>query len=100
MHSREFVDRRFDMKAMVRLLVESQTYQLSSEPTSENRNDQQNFARYYGRRLPAEVAFDAVEMVTGFRSTFSNMSTDARAVDLPHERFGSYFLDTFDRPNA
>ena len=26
------------------------------------------------------------------------MSATARAVDLPHEGFGSYFLDTFDRP--
>ena len=96
--ARVFVESKFDMKQMVRLLVQSQTYQLSSEPTIHNQNDQQNFARYYGRRLPAEVAYDAVEMVTGFRSSFSNMSAEARAVDLPHERFGSYFLDTFDRP--
>ena len=96
--AREFVEHKLDMKYMVRLLVQSQTYQLSSEPTDHNRNDQQNFARYYGRRLPAEVAYDAVELVTGFRSAFNNMSADARAVDLPHERFGSYFLDTFDRP--
>ena len=26
------------------------------------------------------------------------MSANARAIDLPHEGFGSYFLDTFDRP--
>src|SRR5439155_9388200 len=26
------------------------------------------------------------------------MSRQARAVDLPHEGFGSYFLDVFDRP--
>ena len=26
------------------------------------------------------------------------MASTARAIDLPHEGFGSYFLDTFDRP--
>ena len=26
------------------------------------------------------------------------MAASSRAVDLPHEGFGSYFLDTFDRP--
>ena len=96
--AREFRDHKFDIKHIIGLIVKSQTYQLSSEPTENNRNDQQNFARYYARRLPAEVAYDAVEQATGFHSAFSNMSAEARAVDLPNERFGSYFLDTFDRP--
>lgn len=96
--AREFRDHQFDVKHMIRLIVQSQTYQLSSEPADQNRKDQQNFARYYARRLPAEVAHDAVEQATGAKTNFGNMSTDARAIDLPHERFGSYFLDTFDRP--
>jgi hypothetical protein len=28
----------------------------------------------------------------------NGVSATARAIDLPHEGFGSYFLDTFDRP--
>lgn len=94
----EFVARKFDVKHMIRLIVLSKTYQRSSEPNDDNRNDRQNFARYYARRFPAEVFHDAVDQVTGVKTQFGNMSTDARAVDLPHERFGSYFLDTFDRP--
>lgn len=96
--AREFREHRFDVKHMIRLMVQSQAYQLSSEPTDDNRKDQQNFARFFARRLPAEVAHDAVEQATGFKTNFSNMSADSRAIDLPHERFGSYFLDTFDRP--
>lgn len=96
--AKEFRDHKFDVKHMIRLMVQSQTYQLSSDPTDDNRKDQQNYARFYARRLPAEVAHDAVEQATGFKTNFSNMSADARAIDLPHERFGSYFLDTFDRP--
>ncbi len=96
--AKEFREHKFDMKHMIRLMVQSQTYQLSSEPTDDNRSDVQNFARFYGRRLPAEVAHDAVEQATGFKTNFSNMSANSRAIDLPHERFGSYFLDTFDRP--
>lgn len=96
--AQEFVVHKFDVKHMLRLMVLSRTYQLSSEPTDENRNDRQNFARYYARRFPAEVFHDAVDQVTGSKTQFGNMSSDARAVDLPHERFGSYFLDTFDRP--
>lgn len=96
--AREFRDHKLDVKHIIKLIVQSQTYQLSSDPTDDNRNDRQNFARYYGRRLPSEVAHDAVEQVTGFKTRFGNMSDEARAIDLPHERFGSYFLDTFDRP--
>src|SRR5262249_24644491 len=29
---------------------------------------------------------------------FNGVGVNGRAVDLPHEGFGSYFLDTFDRP--
>jgi hypothetical protein len=32
------------------------------------------------------------------RTQFNKMSKQSRAVDLPHEGFGSYFLDVFDRP--
>ncbi|QDU20860.1 DUF1549 domain-containing protein [Urbifossiella limnaea] len=96
--AKEFVDRKFDMKWVVRTIVTSQVYALSSEPTDANRNDKQNFARYYARRLPAEVFLDAVNGTCGVKGGFSGVSQNARAVDLPHEGFGSYFLDTFDRP--
>lgn len=96
--AREFVERRYDVQHIIRLIVNSRTYQLSSVPLPENQSDRQNFARYYARRLPAEVLFDAVCQATGTKSGFGNMSTESRAVDLPHERFYSPFLDTFDRP--
>jgi hypothetical protein len=94
----DFAKHKFDVKHVIRAIVNSRVYQLSSEPTEANRKDQQNFARYYGRRLIAEVFLDAVNQTTGARANFSGVAADARAVDLPHEGFGSYFLDTFDRP--
>src|SRR5207237_2511073 len=60
--------------------------------------ERQNFARDYGRRLLAEVFLDAINQTTGSKGGFTGVSSNARAVDLPHEGFGSYFLDTFDRP--
>ncbi|MBN9519619.1 DUF1553 domain-containing protein [bacterium] len=96
--AKDFVDHKFDMKRVVRTIVTSKVYQLSSDPTDGNRNDKQNFARYYARRLPAEVFLDAVNATCGVKGGFNGVSQNARAVDLPHEGFGSYFLDTFDRP--
>lgn len=96
--AKEFIQSKFDVKKLIRTIVTSRVYQLSAEPTEFNKHDQQNFARYYARRMYAEVFFDAVNQVTGNRAKFSGMSENARAVDLPHEGFGSTFLDTFDRP--
>jgi hypothetical protein len=96
--AKDFVDHKFDVKNVIRTILNSRVYQLSSEPTPDNRSDRQNFARYYGRRLLAEVFLDAVNQTTATKGGFTGVSSNARAVDLPHEGFGSYFLDTFDRP--
>jgi Protein of unknown function (DUF1549)/Protein of unknown function (DUF1553) len=96
--AKDFIKHRFDVKHVIRTIVNSRVYQLSAEPIEANRDDRQNFARFYARRLIAEVFFDAVNQATGTRSPFNGVSKNARAIDLPHENFGSYFLDTFDRP--
>ncbi|HJT79449.1 MAG TPA: DUF1549 and DUF1553 domain-containing protein, partial [Gemmataceae bacterium] len=96
--AKDFVAHHFDVKHLLRTICTSRVYQLSSEPNDYNRHDRQNFARHYGKRLIAEVLLDAVDEACGTRTPFNKMSRQARAVDLPHEGFGSYFLDVFDRP--
>jgi hypothetical protein len=96
--AKDFVDHKFDQKHIIRTIVSSQVYQLSSEPTPANSDDRQNFARFYARRLIAEVLHDGVDQACGTRTRFNGVSDASRAIDLPHEGFGSYFLDVFDRP--
>lgn len=96
--AKDFVEHHFDVRRVIRRIVNSQTYQLTADPQAGNRQDQQNFARFYARRLTAEVAHDAVNQACGTTTQFNNMGSQSRAIDLPHERFGSYFLDAFDRP--
>ena len=96
--ARDFVAHKFDVKHVIRTIATSRVYQLSAVPTDGNKDDRQNFARYYARRMPAEVFLDAVNQATGSKAGFSGVGINGRAVDLPHEGFGSYFLDTFDRP--
>jgi Protein of unknown function (DUF1553)/Protein of unknown function (DUF1549) len=96
--AKDFVAHKFDMKHVIRTIVTSRVYQLRSTPTDGNKDDRQNFARYYARRMPAEVFLDALNQATGSKAGFNGVGTNGRAVDLPHEGFGSYFLDTFDRP--
>ncbi|MBN9119547.1 MAG: DUF1553 domain-containing protein [Planctomycetes bacterium] len=94
----DFVKHKYDVKHVIRTILNSRVYQLSAEPTEFNKHDRQNFARYYARRMPAEVFLDAVNATCGVKGGFNGVSANARAIDLPHEGFGSYFLDTFDRP--
>src|SRR6202044_69083 len=83
-------------------IVKSRTYQLSSTPNAFNKHDKQTYARYYPRRMSAEVLFDAVNQVADAPAGFGGLPADRhapnRAIMLPDESFPSYFLDVFGRP--
>jgi len=96
--AKDFIEHQFDMQHICRVMLNSSVYQLGSEPTEGNQKDRQNFARYYGRRMIAEVFLDSIDQATGTKTKFNGVASSSRAVDLPHENFGSHFLDTFDRP--
>ena len=94
----DFVQSGYDLKHLVRTIATSRAYDRSSEPNEDNENDHQNFARYYPTRLSAEALLDAINSVTGSSDAFAGLPKDSKAVQLPDEGFGSYFLDVFGRP--
>lgn len=98
--ARHFVESGFDMKAVIRLICNSHTYQLSSDPNQYNRTDRQNYSRFYLRRLPAEVLLDAINAVSKSENVFPNQEPGTRAVALPDNQYTSevYFLSVFGRP--
>lgn len=59
-----FIDHNFDMKWLHREIVSSRTYQLSWQSNDTNKLDERNFSHAVPRRLPAEVAVDAVKQAT------------------------------------
>jgi hypothetical protein len=100
--AKELTDHKYSLKHLIKTIVKSRTYQLSAVPNEFNKHDKQNYARYYPRRLSAEVLFDAVCQVTGSPAEFAGLPQDKhapnRAIMLPDESFTSYFLDVFGRP--
>ncbi|MEO1529806.1 MAG: DUF1549 domain-containing protein, partial [Planctomycetota bacterium] len=52
--SRHVVDVGFDLKQLMRTILQSETYQRSSEPLEANRAEQKYHSRYYPKRLMAE----------------------------------------------
>ena len=98
----ELTNHNFSLRQLSRAIVTSGVYRLSSDPVPGNATDRQSFARYYPKRMTAEVLHDAVHQVTGTPPTFAGVPTDrhapTRAIMLPDESFASYFLDVFGRP--
>jgi hypothetical protein len=100
--AKELVDSKYSLKHLIKVIVKSRTYQLSAVPNETNKHDKQAFARFYPRRMSAEVLFDAVNQVTNAPAGFGGLPSDKfapnRAIMLPDESFPSYFLDVFGRP--
>ena len=95
-----FIASGFDLKSLVKVITGSNAYQLSSIPNPYNIADQQNYSRYYPRRLQAEVFLDAIDDLTGSRTEFPNLPSGTRAIALPDNSYnnGSAFLKVFGRP--
>lgn len=96
----ELIRQKFDLKALMRTILRSRLYQLSSIPNEFNRADTRNFSRSYRRRLPAEVLADAVADVTGIPDTYNGMPPGSRAMQAWTYKIASRTMDAFGRPNS
>lgn len=98
--AKHFIDHRFDLKDLVRMICKSNAYQLASNPTPLNHLDRQNFSSFQPRRLNAEVLYDSINQLTAFESNFGGVPVGTTAVSLPDNGFANYFLEVFGRPEA
>jgi len=98
--AQDFVKHGYDLKHLMRSIMLSQTYRLSSMPNETNLADLKNYSRSYRRRLPAETLLDAVCEVTEVKEIFSGMPSDALAKQTWNHKLESQFMDAFGRPNA
>ena len=100
--ARDFAASGYDVKHLIRICCNSEAYALSAEPNASNRDDHQSFARYYPRRLQAEVLLDAISQTLGVPTEFpggpGKFPPGTRAIDLPDEAVPNAFLDVFGRP--
>ena len=91
-------DQKYDLKSLMRLILQSNAYQRSSTPLPENATDERFYSRYFTRRLKAEVLLDAVSQSLTAPTTFKDYPEGTRALQLRDAAVGSYFLETFGRP--
>lgn len=94
----DFAQHGFDQKYILRTILNSRTYQLSSQPTKLNQEDARLCSHAKSRMLSAEQLLDAVCAVTQVAEKFSGLPPNTHATELPSPDFNVSFLDTFGRP--
>ena len=94
----DFIASGYDVKHLIRTITNSYAYRLDSAPEPGNAGDTQTFARFYARRLPAEVILDGISQVLEVPTVFPGVPAGTRAIQLPDENVAAHFLDVFGRP--
>jgi hypothetical protein len=102
---KEFVKNQYDLKWLHRTILNSRTYQQTSEAIASNRSDRANYAYFQFRRLPAEVLVDALNQATGvgedMEMKFYHWDPAWKTVEIPYapkNAFVSFMLEQFGRP--
>ena len=102
---KELVAGHYDLKRLYRLILNSQTYQLSAMPRFVTPEAEANFASYGLRRVDAEVLIDAINKITGatdlytspIPEPFTYIPEDMPAIGIGDGSITSPFLFLFGR---
>ena len=81
----------------MRLILNSQTYQLSSEPNETSADDATSFSHAIPQRLTAEQTLDAISQVLDVSAKFGGYPDGTRAVQLAGVRNGGH---RYSRPES
>lgn len=109
---KSFIQSGYDVKGLIRLIMNSAAYQRSATALPENEPDARFYSRFLVKRLPAEVLLDVYSQLTQVPTPFNQVHAGGtgglvgtndypigiRAMQLPDTKVVSYFLDAFGRP--
>jgi len=98
------IDAKYDVKALIRQIMNSRVYQLDSKPVEARAAA--NFAAYPLRRLEAEVLIDAINAITDTTESYMSAAPEPytfiperqRSIALADGSITSPFLQLFGRP--
>jgi hypothetical protein len=101
----DFRNGGYDLKRLMRTIVQSRTYQLSATPNESNKNDRIDYSHAVGRPLEAAVLLDALTSVTGVPEKFElhpvvgggDAPRGTRAMQTIADICPSQFMDDFGR---
>jgi hypothetical protein len=97
----EFVKGGYKLKPLVRVILNSHTYQLASEAPEQSpfaADPDRYFVKANVRMLTAEQILDAVSSATGVAEKFKGYPVGTRAISLPDGTLNHPFLTAFSKP--
>ena len=92
--SEELVQHKYDIKRVIRLILNSRTYQTGAMPNESNLKDDRFFSRYLPRPMPAQVLLDILNQATGVQEQLTSFPERSRAIQTAYP-VGNEFLDAF-----
>jgi Protein of unknown function (DUF1553)/Protein of unknown function (DUF1549) len=99
--SADFVRGGYRVKPLLRTILNSQTYQLSSSGPKQSEwaaPERHYFTRARVKMLSAEQVLDAVSQATGIPETFKGYPAGTKAIELAEGGINHPFLQAFSRP--
>ncbi|MBA4187124.1 MAG: hypothetical protein C0467_03815 [Planctomycetaceae bacterium] len=99
--AKEFVKNGYRLKPLMRVILNSRTYQLTAEAPTQSphaANADRYFVAAQVRMLTAEQILDAVSSATGVPEKFKGFPADTRAIGLPEGGINHPFLMAFSKP--
>ena len=98
--TKDFVEHNYDLRHLIRTIVNSRTYQLSFNSNEWNSDDETNFSHASPRRLNAEQLYDGISIATGTKPFFKEVPFGFTAQELPDPKIGKGgFLELFGQPD-
>jgi hypothetical protein len=103
--AKDFKDHGYDLKHLMRTIVQSRTYQLSATPNESNKEDKIGHSHALSRPLEAAVLLDAITSVAGVPEKFEfhrqagggDAPLGTRAMQTIADICPSQFMDDFGR---
>ncbi len=96
--AKDFIESGYDRRHILRRILNSETYQRSSQPIPSNESEDRYFSKYPRRLLSAEQLLDAICDVSGVPESFAKLPAGTRATQLPSPDFSQQFLKVFGQP--
>lgn len=96
--TKELVESNYSAKHLIRTIMASRVYQLSSLRNDLNADDEIYFSHANTRMLTAEQLLDGICHVTGVGESFAGMPAGTKTIDLVNPPDGHKFLQVFGQP--